>query len=471
MGSLSERKFTEIWCGIPKPLTKRFLQKLQQTGKSGGSSLQTLAHYLASTPAAKWDSRMAWAKMFPSSSYTDNQFNKYLTRLTERLERFLKTEAIHDPSIITPMRADLIYLEYCYNRRLEKTVRHKIGKIDRLYPPDRIHGIGDLQDQMEYSRLLVSIFEDFHSDRVQAVKHKQNYLRLMDCIWAVEKLLGGMNLPPTPMLTSQMSMAEDMLEAASDWKPYPQLVTYLYRVYTGEASAESGWERMLTAYTSLPIDEFRRLYTVLFNLIRQTINLGQTGPIHFFLGMNQYALSQNIFQESQAISNAVIQNQVIMYCRIGALEQAQSFLNKERSSPSGLLDSVLNFCEGLIAYYEQDFPRMRYAWTEMSGGTSYQVTQSTILLCQADFEENYGTSEWHMHTRRSINARTRSIKSRIEGNLQIPAVMKQALLNRIRIFRMFLTDSPDWKKIKSHIDQTHPLNEREWLMRQVEKRS
>lgn len=461
---LKNRKFAEIWTVLTKSEREQFLHSLKRTETTSESTALRLMSYLKQKRVDRWNPQEAWQVLFPKKPFHEKSLNSYLTSLTGKLELFLAGQYMQPSSF----QQELLFLEFCQQRNLPKAFRQKTNQIQKRYLDDPIDGCDFFQGQIDFHRIQAAFYTMRNKEKV--ILETIEYRKAIEKLWVAEHVISTLALQQYGGRQGDLEPISDRLDLLKEQSPFLSLLWMIKESRLGHFLISDTWKYFITHAENIDRFDLARVYKLFLNDVQSRMVLGHNIPVDFTTKLHEWAIKNRIFFSNNKFSQAVFQQQIAILAHYKDAQEAEATYDQLLSFlPEENLETTQQFCLGLIAYTKEDFSSMRKAWTRMSKPSVYQTLQSNILACFASYQEEQILPDWPV-LKDAILASIQKIKKQISPKKIARADFREALLNRLDVFRLFLAESPDWQNIQTIISQTHPLNGREWLIKEAIRR-
>lgn len=451
---------------LTKSEREYFLDSLKRSDTASESIPLKLAAYLKQKRVDRWNPQEAWEVLFPQKPFHEKSLNSYLTGLTAKLEAFLAGHCM-DPS---SFELELTFLEFCQKRNLPKAFRQKTKQIQKRYLDAPIDGCDFFQGQIDFHRIQAAFYAMLQDNKEKVILETLEYRKAMEKLWVAEHFISTLALQQYEGGQGDLEPISDRLDTLKGQSPFLSLLWMIKESHLGHFLIADTWEYFTSHAEKIDRFDLGRVYKLFLNDVQSRMVLGHNVPVDFATKLHEWAIRNRIFFSNNKFSQAVFQQQIAILSYYKDAQEAEATYNQLLPFlPEENLETTQQFCLGLIAYTKGDFSSMRKAWTQMSKPSTYHTLQSNILLCFASYLEEHRLPDWPV-LKDAILARIQNIKKQINPKKIARADFRQALLNRLAVFRLFLSESPDWNLIQSTISHTHPLNGREWLIKEADRR-
>lgn len=305
----------------------------------------------------------------------------------------------------------------------------------------------------------------------QVILETVEYRKAMERLWVAEHFITTLALQQYEGGQEDLTPISARLDILKNQSPFLSLLWMIKEGHLGHFLMTDTWEYFTSHAENIDRFDLSRVYKLFLNDVQQRMVLGNNIPVDFVIKLHDWAIKNRIFFSTKKFSQAVFQQQIaILTTHKGIQEIEATYDQLIPFLPEENLETTQQFCLGLIAYAKGDYASMRKGWSQMGNAASpYQTLQSNILHCFACYLEEHRLSDWPV-LKDAILAMIQNINNQITPKKIARSDFRQALLNRLDVFRLFLSESPDWKNIQTIISQTHPLNGREWLIKEADRR-
>ncbi len=411
----------------------------------------------------------AWKNIFPSEPYDDAFMRQVMYFLLKAIEEYLVFTDFMGDKVQNQVSLARIFRK----RKLEKAYRqaYRLGNDhlesqslrNRYYLMNRF-----LLEQEEYEHKL-SITQNDSVNLQEMANAFENWimtekLLVSNAMFAHYKVYQKIQYNHG-FLQELLSYTERKNELLAQPALAAQYYSYMAMTQPQEDTYFDLFEKLIFSEAELRFNqvEVLQLYMTALNYCAAKVNQGNLDYCRRALAFYKKGVENGALLENNTITRYTFGNAVAFALKIGEFEWAENFIeNFKHHLEERQRDSIINFNLSRIYFEKGDFEKAQRLLTRFEyDDMLFNIIAKTMLL-----KIYYETEEID-----ALESLLDSMRIYLRRKEALDPTRKAAFKNLISIMKKMLSvnvfSRPQKEKFKELIQQTNPLAEKEWLLKQV----
>jgi len=411
---------------------------------------------------------VAFPSIYPKEDYDDAKIRQTIFFFMKALEDFLIYQEIRESDVQAKMTLSRVYRKRRLDRHFEKNMK-QIGNLQKK----------QVQRNRDYHRnefyRLQEEYDFVVSQKRTVDMNLQEVSDTLDIAYLADKLrhschmLAHQAVYKVSYTLSLMTEIFNHIENNPKILEIPAIAIYYYGYMTvTDKENETHFHNLKTQIFEngqlFPQRELMALYIIALNYCIGRANMGVVHFIRESFDLYRQGIETEILIQRGQISRFTFTNAVTNGTYVKEFDWVEDFIHNYK----GYLDKksredVVQFCLSKLHYEKADYNKALRICTQMDYGDMLMNFVSKTMVIKIYYEQS------ELEVLESYLESFRSYLSRKKAT----AYHKSNFKNIIRLTKKLLKTNPyapkNKQKLKKEIENTTPLTERTWLLKQIEQ--
>ncbi len=417
---------------------------------------------------SKINKEFAYQHVFGKEKYQDQKFRNLMTELSKILEKYFIQETLN-----ANLPAQERYLiEGLRNKNIEKYTLAQLGKTQRAQLKRKHKDVSYYYHQYKLEELhreyMISSYGRAREDNLNKVVNNLDNYYLANKLRYCCVILNRQSLSEEKLDVHLLSEILDYVEQ-TDFEAVPAITIYhrMFLMLQNQAD-EVHYPKLKTLLTKhnnvFPRDELRQIYTAMYNHCNRQLKNGSASFLREI-----FELYKEMLQSKVLIYNGMIapyihfRNIVRAAVRLGELDWADNFIvSYQNKIPKEHQESMVGYCLATLNFYRKEYQQTLDHLLAFELQDFYNYIEHKILLIQTYYE---------LQEYEALLAMIHAFRVYLRRKDVLPAHHQTTYSNFIKFvektYRAKLSYETDVNKLKEEINNTSPMNDKEWLLEKV----
>lgn len=419
---------------------------------------------------ARLEKETAWQAIFPDEPFDDAHMRQVMYFLLKCVEDCLAyDEMMHDE-----VRVQLALASVYRRRQLEKPFRLAIESVRKMQEKSPHRNSRFMRDQY--------LLEQEHYNYLSGLK-RSIPLNLQETSDALDKAYIADKLHMTCLMLSHQKVFQKatydtgLLGGTLSFieqnglLDMPAIAIYYYSYKTfvepDDPTHFDNLARLIVEQGgSFPVSELREIYLLAINHCISRINAGKSSFYHQAFSLFKRGIESGILLENGLISRYTFGNAVQAAIRSKEFDWAEQFIAKHQHNlEERLRKNVVHFNLSRLYFEKGDYDKAQRLLNQFEYDDMLQNISAKTMLLKIYFEQGeLDALEFLLESMRTYLQRKEALDpSRKASYKNLVSMMKKVL-------HLAPSSKTQTEKLRQLILETNPLAERDWLLRQLERK-
>lgn len=451
---------------------KKFIKFIESPYYNEHAGLVRLGHYLFQLSPDfledDLDRRKVFAHVYPDEEYNDLRFRHLSSDFLKLLEKFFATEELK----ASAYDLDINSLRAARKKGLEKHFNSIYRKLLKRFQNDNVVD-GDFYFK---THLIESEYNDFLSDRYvrKGENNFENTVDSLDTYFILTKLkFGCYRLDFQKVFDREYNifLLDDILNHVQkkDYSDKPLIAAYfhIYNMLDGQEAEEN--YANVKAILDEHLDHFghrdqKDILHFAMNFCIRRLNKGGAKYYRESFSLYKMGLEKEVLLENGQLSPWTFKNVVVNGCYLDEFSWVEGFISKYHDLiPEEHRDNSYTFNLALVHWFKKDYKKVLRLISRVEFDDPFYALDAKTILLKIYFEQR----EYD-----SLLSLCESFRIYLKRNRLVSETHKKYRLDLIRYAARLIKVKPYQKdrlgKIKQEIVQQPDINNRKWLLDQIE---